>query len=464
MPALSPTMETGNLVEWKVAEGQEITAGDVLAEVETDKATLSWENQDDGIVAKLLVAAGAQGIQVGTPVAILVEDAEHVEAFKSYSTADGAAGGSGAKADAPATDSQASTAGDQQTDAPAVAVSSKIGPAARTWLAESGLSISSLAPTGPGGIVTKGDVLAAIAAGVKPSVEAQEAAPSPTKAPPKQEQKPDSRERGGTEAPPAPPQQQQQQQQQQRRQQQAQRPASARRGRNADGSPTYTDIPNSQIRRIIAQRLTESKTTIPHIFFTAEVELDGIAPLREALKSQGAKVSVNDCVIKAAALALAQVPGANAKWDASAEATAPSDGVDVSVAVATEGGLITPIVKNADQKALRDIAAEVRELAAKARANKLKPEEFQGGSFSISNLGMFGVDSFSAIINPPQACIMAVGGARKVARPGTDGSPVAATFMTVTLSADARVYDAEVASALLQNFAANMANPYRLLA
>jgi pyruvate dehydrogenase E2 component (dihydrolipoamide acetyltransferase) len=195
-------------------------------------------------------------------------------------------------------------------------------------------------------------------------------------------------------------------------------------------------VPNSQIRKIIAQRLLESKQTIPHLYLSADVDLDGVAALRESLKAQGQRVSVNDCVVKAVALALAEVPAANAYWDAAAEAVVPTGSVDIAIAVATDTGLITPIVRGADAKPLPAIAAEVRELAARARANKLKPEEFQGGSFSVSNLGMYGIDSFSAIINPPQACIMAVGGARRVARL-VDGAPAAATQMTVTLSGEA---------------------------
>lgn len=217
------------------------------------------------------------------------------------------------------------------------------------------------------------------------------------------------------------------------------------------------------MRRVIASRLLESKSTIPHLYLAADVDLDRVAELREALKQQGAKISVNDCVIRAVALALAEVPAANASWDAAGEALVAGPSVDISIAVATPGGLITPIIRDADTKSLTQIAAEVRELAGRARTNKLKPHEFQGGSFSISNLGMFGIDSFSAIINPPQACIMAVGGARKVARMGAAGSPVAATVMTVTLSADNRVYDGDVASAFLDAFGRNMANPFRLM-
>jgi pyruvate dehydrogenase E2 component (dihydrolipoamide acetyltransferase) len=287
-------------------------------------------------------------------------------------------------------------------------------------------------------IVTKGDVLAAISARkTQSSTSRQPAAVKPEEAPkkaPKQET-PEGRVTPlGTPQPVA--------------------------GSSADRP--YTDVPTSQIRRIVAQRLLESKSTIPHMYIAGSVELDAISQLREALKAQGTKISVNDCVIKAAALALAEVPAANARWDANTETVVPSPSVDISIAVATEGGLITPIVKGADQKSLTQISAEVRELAGRARSNKLKPEEFMGGSFSISNLGMFGVDEFSAIINPPQAAIMAVGGSRRVARM-SNGVPSAVSEMTVTVSADNRVYDGAVASQFLAAFARNMANPFRLV-
>jgi pyruvate dehydrogenase complex dihydrolipoamide acetyltransferase long form len=431
MPALSPTMSQGSLLSWKVAEGQAVNPGDELAEVETDKATMGWEAQEEGYLAKILVPAGTQGVEVGTPVAIMVDEEEQVAAFKDYAPPP-AAGGGGAAA-GPAAAAVA-------VEPPAEA-NSRMGPAARTLLQASGLGLASVRPTGPNSIVTKGDVLAAIAAG---------GAPAP--------------------ASPAAPQQQQQQQQQ---------PVAAAPAAAAPAAPApaarpppppaaapgaaFTDIPTTTMRRVIAARLLESKSTTPHLYLSADVDLDRVAELRAALKQQGLKASVNDCVVRALALALAEVPAANARWDAAAEAVVPGEGVDISIAVATPGGLITPIVRAANTKTLAQVGAEVRELAGRAKLGKLKPDEFLGGSFSISNLGMFGVDSFSAIINPPQACIMAVGGARRVARLGPGGAPVAATVMSVTLSADNRVYDGEVAAALLAAFSRHMANPYMLV-
>ena len=224
--------------------------------------------------------------------------------------------------------------------------------------------------------------------------------------------------------------------------------------------PAYVDVPHTNVRRVIARRLWESKAGTPHSYFSADVRLDALAALRRAMREErGAAASVNDFVIRAAALALERVPRANAAWDAGAGAVVPNAAVDVAVAVATDGGLITPIVRGANAKSVYEIQAEVKDLAARARANKLKPEEFQGGSFSISNLGMFGIGAFSAIINPPQACIMAVGGAKRGVAFGPTGVPEGTTSMTVTLSADERVYDAATTGAFLEAFKTCIENP-----
>ena len=432
MPALSPTMSHGNIVAWHIKEGQEVAPGDIIAEVETDKASIDWENQDEGFVAKLIFPAGAKDIPVGAAVAIIVEEEDQIAAFKNFQPSETST------AAETTTTAAASTPTTTSTTSSSVEIDSRMGPAARHLLQESKIPLSSVHPTGPHNMVLKGDVLAAIAGGATPTHAAAAAFSAGTSAP----------------APPPPP--------PTKKQATSPPPPPSSSVADEEEEVAYTDIPTTQIRRIIAQRLLESKSTIPHLYLSADVELDGIAQLREALKSQGIKVSVNDCVIKAAALALAEVPAANSKWDTTTEERVSSPSVDISIAVATDGGLITPIVKNADGKSIAAIAEDVRDLAGRARANKLKPEEFQGGSFSISNLGMFGVDSFYAIINPPQACIMAVGGARKVAKM-VDGVPTTKTMMTVTLSADNRVYDGGVASSLLEAFAKNMANPYRLL-
>mmetsp|Transcript_30052 Transcript_30052/g.66579 ORF Transcript_30052/g.66579 Transcript_30052/m.66579 type:complete len:621 (-) Transcript_30052:556-2418(-) len=432
MPSLSPTMERGNIVSWKVKEGDALRPGDILAEIETDKATLGFENQDEGFLAKILVPAGSRDVSVGTTVALIVEDAETVSAFADYSTSSAAAAPSAAAASvaAPAASAPAR---------PSTPVNSRLGPAARMLLEESGLSASDIQPTGPNGIVTKGDVLAALAAGVKPG--ASKAAPAAAAAPAAPAAKPSAPAAPAAAAAP--------------------KPAAAAAAPPPAGA-SYVDTPNTQIRKIIASRLLKSKVTIPGLYVSADVGLDSLAELRQGLLAKGVKVSVNDFVLKAVAAALREVPEANVFWDSKAGAASPFTSVDISVAVATDRGLITPIVKNADKKSLQEISKDVKALALKARENKLKPEEFQGGSFTVSNLGMMGVNYFSAIINPPQAAIMAIGTSmQKVVLQG--GKPVSQTFMTVTLSADHRVYDGELVSRFLTAFKANMESPVVLL-
>jgi pyruvate dehydrogenase E2 component (dihydrolipoamide acetyltransferase) len=444
-------MAHGNIIEWKVKEGQEIAPGDELADIETDKATLSWENQDDGFIARILAPDGSKDVPIGTPLAVLVEEEGSRAAFKDFkvSSSEGegevrAAAASFSSSSADAGSSIKSAASTQNSSSGGSAIKAdpdRVGPAVRKLLKEHGFSVNDITPTGPRNILTKGDVLQAAVSGVKPGVASSPSEPSggaPTAAVPQQKQQPSPK------------------------------------GSPKETKPKYIDIPNSQIRKIIAQRLLHSKETIPHLYLTANINLQPVTKLREQMKKKGEKASVNDFIIRAAAKALATVPGANAAWDTNAEEIKLLKDVDVCVAVATEGGLMTPIVKNADQKPLMQVSADVKDLATRARANKLKPEEFQGGSFSISNLGMFGIDEFYAIINPPQAAIMAVGGARQVALPGIVGSsgnskkgggggPVVGTQMTVTLSADGRVFDGEVAAEFLNTFSDGMENPKGLL-
>ena len=421
MPALSPTMSQGTLVEWKVTEGQEVAAGDLLAEVETDKATLGWENQDDGVIARLLVPDGTQGIDVGQIVAIMVENKEDVAAFTDYRVNSEAGGEPAAVSE----ESQEQAGGVRGGDAHA-----RASPAARIMMELHRLNASQVKATGPKGVITKGDVMEAIAGAVPP-------APAP--AAPKVEEV-------SKQASPS-------------------ANVDSNKSLNQvmdDEELPYVDIPTSNIRKVIARRLLESKTTVPHMYVSADIGLDKILSMRKSLAANGVKISVNDCVLRAVALALEQVPSANAFWSEERGKPVQAEAVDVAVAVATKDGLFTPIVKNANKKSLTEISTDVKNLAAKARENKLKPEEFQGGSFSVSNLGMFGVDSFSAIINPPQGGIMAVGGGRKVAKMGSAGTPVVLTEMTVTLSADSRVFDGQTASDFLGAFKANMEDPFRL--
>ncbi|KAF6263088.1 2-oxoacid dehydrogenases acyltransferase-domain-containing protein [Scenedesmus sp. NREL 46B-D3] len=439
MPALSPTMEQGNIVSWQVKEGDEIAPGTVLAEIETDKATLAFENQDEGFVAKILAPAGSKDIKVGQVVAIIVENEADIPAFASYSPGGAAAAPAAA---APAAAGEAAPA----AAAPKVQANFRLGPAARVALEQAGLTVDDIAaPTGPNGIITKADVLAAVAAGVKRGSAA--AAAAPPAAADKAAAAPAAAQAAAKPAAAKP----------------AAAPAAA--ASSPAAGETYTDTPNTQVRKVIAKRLLESKLTAPSLYVTADVRLDKLEALRASLKAGGAKLSVNDFVVRAAALALRDVPAANASWDGAGGAAVQQPSVDVCVAVATEGGLITPIVKGADGKALSQISAEVKELAGKARSNKLQPHEFMGGTFTISNLGMYGLSNFSAIINPPQAAILAVGGAQKRVGfgPGASGALASESYMTVTLSADHRVFDGELATRLLDAFTKYMENPVSMV-
>ncbi len=365
---------------------------------------------------------------VGQLVAIMVDDAADVAKFADYT----AAGSSSAAAAAPAAAAAAPAAAPAAPAGQRVQASDRIGPAVRYWLQAMGLTADQVVPSGPRNIITKSDVMAAAEAIKSGKAPAQPAAPKPAAA------------AAAAAAAPA-----------------ARKPAAAAPAASP-AAGAFTDHPNSQIRSIIAQRLLESKQTIPSLYVTAEAELDALNALRKTVAEQGTKVSVNDFVVKAVAMALRDVPAANAMWDSCAQQAKGFPSIDVCVAVATERGLVTPIVKGADQLSLVQISKAVKDLASRARDNKLKPEEFMGGSFTISNLGMFGISHFSAIINPPQACILAVGGGQqKVLLQG--GKPVARTVMNVTLSADNRVVDGDVAAEFLAAFSKYMANPLQLV-
>lgn len=429
MPGLSPTMTIGNIAKWLKKEGEVVAAGDILADIETDKATIGFDSQEDGYLAKILLPDGTQNIAVGTPICVLVEDEKDVGAFANYQP-------SGAKAEAPPTEAPG-TAAAAPAAAPAAAGGAhvdlhgvKMGPATRFLMTQLGLSPSQITATGSPMIkdmITKGDVLAAVEGGVKGAGKpAPKAAPSAAAAAPKA----------------------------------AAAPAAPERVSRRTKEPHH-DETNSAIRKIIAARLLESKTTIPHVYLQVEANLDAVMQMRKELKDAGHKVSVNDCVIKAAANALAAVPEANNFWSET-DGISSNSTVDISMAVSTDKGLITPIIKGADQKSLLDISADAKRLAGKARDNKLTPDEFQGGTFSISNLGMFPVDQFCAIINPPQAAIMAVGrGVKKVVL--KNGKPATTQSMVVTISADHRVYQGGVGHKFLAAFKQSMEAPASML-
>lgn len=438
MPALSPTMEKGNLARWLKKEGDQVKSGDVLAEIETDKATMEVEAVDEGILAKILVPAGTADVPVNDIIAILAEEGEDVAAAAASASAGAAPAAAPTPAAPPATAPMTPAAQapvSAVAAAPAVALSHTgrvfSSPLARRLAKEAGIDLAVVKGTGPHGRVIERDVQAAIAGGTA------KAAPAPVAAPQAAAPKPAA--------------------------------ASDEAIRKLFAAGTYEEIPHDNMRKTIARRLVESKQTVPHFYLTVDTELDALLALREQINAAAPKdkdgkpaykVSVNDFVIKAQALALRQVPDANVSWSDSAMLRHKV--VDVGVAVSIPGGLITPVIRNADVKTLSAISNEMKDLAGRARNRKLKPEEYQGGSTAVSNLGMFGIKEFSAIINPPHATILAVGAGEKrvVVK---DGAPAVATVMTVTLSTDHRAVDGALGAELLAAFKALIENPMGLL-
>ncbi len=428
MPALSPTMTEGTLAKWHVKEGDEIASGDVLAEIETDKATMEIESIDEGTVGKLLVAEGAEGVPVNQVIAVLLEEGEDASAIDASVGAAPPAAAEAPAAEAP----PAATAAAAPAPAAAQAVDGArvfASPLARRMAAQSGLDIARVGGSGPHGRVVKRDIEAALA-GAPLAAPAATVAPAPAATVP-------------TAAPAGPGPQQM-----------------------ADLlGMAYRLEPANNMRKTIARRLTEAKQTVPHFYLTVDCELDALLDQRKQLNARGAesgdyKLSVNDFVIRAVALALRQVPAANASWDEAG--ILYYEKADVSVAVATPNGLITPVIRDAGAKGLAAISGEMKDLAGRARDGKLKPEEYQGGGFSISNLGMFGVKDFAAIINPPQGCILAVGAGepRPVVK---DGALAVATVMSCTLSVDHRVVDGAVGAQFLAAFKRLVEEPLTML-
>jgi len=438
MPALSPTMTEGNLAKWVKKEGDAVHAGDVLAEIETDKATMEVEAVDDGRVGKILVPEGTQGVKVNQPIALLLGEGEDAS---TLATSAGAA----AKPTPAATPPEKLP---ELTPAPTVPPSVSAGtppdsrnggngrifasPLARRMAEQAGLDLAALTGSGPQGRIVKADIEAALSA----------ARSAPPAAPP-------ARQAAFAPVRPSPV-----------------SPAapvwSKERVVALAGNPPYAERPLNAMRRVIARRLTESKQNVPHFYLTIDCEIDALLKIRAELnaKSEAYRISVNDFVIRAAALALRQVPAANASW--SDEAIILWDTVDIAVAVALDDGLITPIIKQADRKGLAAIATESKDLAARARAGKLKLEEFQGGTFSISNLGMFGVREFAAVINPPHGGILAVGAGEK--RPVVkDGALAVATVMSCTLSCDHRAVDGAIGAQFLAAFRKLVEDPLTML-
>jgi pyruvate dehydrogenase E2 component (dihydrolipoamide acetyltransferase) len=422
MPALSPTMTEGTLSRWLKKEGENVRAGDVIAEIETDKATMEVEAVDEGVLGKILVADGTEGVKVNEPIAILVDQGEAVPA-------------SAAPAPKPAAPPSRPLAPPKQEAKPVAAPSPPqpapssgnghdtgervfASPLARRMAKQAGIDLSALKGSGPNGRIVKADI-----------ESAQQKAPAPSAQP---------------TAAPAP----------------VARPASSI-------AAPHQLVPHSNIRKVIARRLTEAKSTIPHFYVSMDIEIDALIKLMNELNAKSPKegdgvylITINDLVIKASAATLRRVPTVNAAW--TDDGMALFDDVDISVAVAIPDGLITPIIRKADQKGLATISKEMKDLATRARAGKLKPEEFQGGGFSISNMGMFGVTEFSAIINPPQSAILAVAAGQK--RPVVKNDSLAiATVMTCTLSVDHRVVDGALGARWLREFKRIVEDPLSLL-
>ncbi len=425
MPALSPTMEEGKLAKWNIKAGDTVKSGQIIAEIETDKATMEVEAVDEGVVEAILVPEGSEGVKVNAPIARLRGEGEAASAPPPPAKAEAApapkANGNGAAAASPAPAPAPAAAGPAPA-APRAADGARIfaSPLARRIAKERGVDLSGVKGSGPHGRIVRADV-----EGAKPGAAPRSAAAAP--------------------APSG-----------------ASSKSLAQLG-IPDGS--YTLVPLDGMRKTIARRLTDSFRDIPHFPLSIDIEIDRMLEARvkinAALESQGVKVSVNDILIKACAQALKAVPEANASF--TAEGIALHHHADVAVAVAIEGGLITPIIRAAETRTLADISKAMKDLAARARDRKLKPEEFQGGTFSLSNLGMFGIKSFASIINEPQGCILSVGAGEQ--RPVVRGGQLAvATVMTVTLTCDHRVVDGSIGAKWVQAFKGFVEDPVTMLA
>ena len=412
MPALSPTMEEGTLSKWLVSEGDVVQSGDLLAEIETDKATMEFEAVDQGIIGKLLVAEGTANVKVNSAIAILLEEGDAADATVAPSAPAVVAADVMA---APAVQASAPAA-------PVAASGTRIfaSPLARRIAADNGLDLTAITGSGPKGRIVKADLSTAVA-------------PAAAAAPVSAVTMPTSANAAAVEA--------------------------IYQGRG------FKTVPLDGMRKIIASRLTEAKQTIPHFYLRRDIRLDKLLRVRgeinKGLEARGVKTSVNDFIIKACALALQKVPTANAVW--AGDRVLQMEASDISVAVAIEGGLFTPVLQDAEAKPLSQLAVEMKDLAARARNRKLAPHEYQGGSFSISNLGMMGIDNFDAVINPPQGAILAVGAGKKRPVVLDDGSLSVATVMSVTMSVDHRVIDGALGAELLNEIVNYLENPLSML-
>ncbi|WP_226621669.1 pyruvate dehydrogenase complex dihydrolipoamide acetyltransferase [Alloyangia pacifica] len=441
MPALSPTMEEGTLAKWLVKEGDTVSSGDIIAEIETDKATMEFEAVDEGTIGKILIEEGSEGVKVNTPIAVLLEEGESADdidtsASKAEETPAEAKSEAPAPKDEGAKAAAATPAAGSATPAPAAPKGEDgkrifASPLARRIAADKGLDLAQVKGTGPHGRIVKADVEAAKPGAAAAKSEA--AAPAEKKA------------ADATVMPAGP---------------------SSDAVRKMYDGREFEEVKLDGMRKTVASRLTEAKQTIPHFYLRKDIKLDALLKFRSQLNKQlearGVKLSVNDFIIKACALALQSVPDANAVW--AGDRIFKLKPSDVAVAVAIEGGLFTPVLKDAEMKSLSALSAEMKDLAGRARNKKLAPHEYIGGSFAISNLGMYGIDNFDAVINPPHGAILAVGAGVKKPIVGADGELAVATVMSVTLSVDHRVIDGALGAELLQAIADNLENPMVMLA
>ncbi len=431
MPALSPTMEEGTLAKWLVKEGDTVASGDVLAEIETDKATMEFEAVDEGTIGKILVAEGTEGVKVNDPIAVLLEEGESADDIDTAASAPSAASSAASEAPAqkdaaepgPAANAAPAPAAPQGADGKRVFAS----PLARRIAAEKGLDLSQVKGSGPRGRIVKSDVEAAKPGAAAPAPAAGKAAPAAAGAP------------AGPDA---------------------------AQVLKMYADRAFEEVALDNMRKTVAKRLTEAKQTVPHFYLRRDIQLDALLAFRSQINKQladrGVKLSVNDFVIKACALALQQVPTANAVW--AGDRILQFNASDIAVAVAIDGGLITPVIQDADTKTMSAISASMKDLATRARDRKLAPHEYVGGSFTVSNLGMFGVDNFDAIINPPHGAILAVGAGVKKPVVTEDGDVGVATVMSVTLSVDHRVIDGALGAQVLDAIKSNLEAPMMMLA
>ncbi len=434
MPALSPTMEEGTLAKWLVKEGDTVASGDVMAEIETDKATMEFEAVDEGTIGKIVVPEGTEGVKVNDVIAVLLEDGESANDIGDVSAKSKDESSQAAPAEASDKTAPAKGHGRGETDATPAPAATKAGdgqrvfasPLARRIAADKGLDLADITGSGPHGRIVKADVESAKAASATAPAAKSEATAAAAMA-------------AG--------------------------PSTDVVLKTYEGRP-FEEVKLDGMRKTIAARLTEAKQSVPHFYLRRDIQLDALMKFRSQLNKQlearEVKLSVNDFIIKACALALQQVPDANAVW--AGDRTLKFEKSDVAVAVAIEGGLFTPVLRDAEMKSLSALSAEMKDLAGRARDRKLAPHEYQGGSFAVSNLGMFGIDNFDAIINPPHAAILAVGAGVKKPIVGADGELAVGIVMSVTLSVDHRVIDGALGANLLQAIKDNLENPMTMLA